>query len=318
MGRREWYLEGRVPLHTLRADVDYGQAVARTSVGAVPASRCWVYKGEVCWRPLPCAARRSPERRASPLVGLRSVAARHAPGPRRPQAKRVVSVLIEAGGGRRTVEAGADKGGKRLIEAGGGKRKATAADAAAEFEAARAEAAEIERPAAKEQVEVAAEAQIVEEVAVEEIVEEVAVEEIVEEVAVEEIVEEVAVEEIVEEAAAEEAVVEAAEPIIEEAATEDATEGVWRGEGDPPEGYAIKGNADSMLYHRPDSSSYGRTKAEVWFDSEESAKSAGFAAAKTHPKSPESTVESQEQDEALDSGLSTEDSSDESSEGGDA
>ncbi|MCH8990238.1 MAG: 30S ribosomal protein S3 [Acidobacteria bacterium] len=35
MGRREWYLEGRVPLHTLRADVDYGTAVARPSVGAV-------------------------------------------------------------------------------------------------------------------------------------------------------------------------------------------------------------------------------------------------------------------------------------------
>jgi small subunit ribosomal protein S3 len=34
MGRREWYLEGRVPLHTLRADIDFGQATAETTVGA--------------------------------------------------------------------------------------------------------------------------------------------------------------------------------------------------------------------------------------------------------------------------------------------
>ena len=38
MGRREWYREGRVPLHTMRADIDYGRATARTTVGA--ASRC--------------------------------------------------------------------------------------------------------------------------------------------------------------------------------------------------------------------------------------------------------------------------------------
>ena len=43
-----------------------------------------------------------------------------------------------------------------------------------------------------------------------------------------------------------------------------------------PEGYPIKGNADSMLYHLPDTSFYNRTVAEVWFDTEESAKAAGF------------------------------------------
>lgn len=43
-----------------------------------------------------------------------------------------------------------------------------------------------------------------------------------------------------------------------------------------PEGYPIKGNADSMLYHLPDTSFYDRTVAEVWFDTEESAKAAGF------------------------------------------
>ncbi len=39
MGRREWYREGRVPLHTLRAKIDYGTAAARTTFGA-SASRC--------------------------------------------------------------------------------------------------------------------------------------------------------------------------------------------------------------------------------------------------------------------------------------
>jgi len=43
-----------------------------------------------------------------------------------------------------------------------------------------------------------------------------------------------------------------------------------------PEGYPIKGNADSMLYHLPETSFYNRTVAEVWFDTEESAKAAGF------------------------------------------
>jgi small subunit ribosomal protein S3 len=46
MGRREWYREGRVPLHTLRADIDFGMATARTTVGAIGV-KVWVYKGEV-------------------------------------------------------------------------------------------------------------------------------------------------------------------------------------------------------------------------------------------------------------------------------
>ncbi|MEZ5245281.1 MAG: F0F1 ATP synthase subunit gamma [Acidimicrobiales bacterium] len=54
-----------------------------------------------------------------------------------------------------------------------------------------------------------------------------------------------------------------------------------------PAGFTIKGNADSMLYHRPDSRSYSVTKAEVWFDSAERAEAAGFTLANTHP-SPES------------------------------
>jgi len=58
-------------------------------------------------------------------------------------------------------------------------------------------------------------------------------------------------------------------------------------DGSTPAGFTIKGNADSMLYHRPDSRSYAVTGAEVWFDSEASAQAAGFTLANTHP-SPES------------------------------
>ena len=46
MGRREWYREGRVPLHTLRAEIDFGQAEAKTTYGAIGV-KCWIFKGDV-------------------------------------------------------------------------------------------------------------------------------------------------------------------------------------------------------------------------------------------------------------------------------
>jgi small subunit ribosomal protein S3 len=46
MSRREWYREGRVPLHTLRADVDYGLAEAKTTYGVIGV-KVWVFKGEI-------------------------------------------------------------------------------------------------------------------------------------------------------------------------------------------------------------------------------------------------------------------------------
>lgn len=48
-------------------------------------------------------------------------------------------------------------------------------------------------------------------------------------------------------------------------------------EGNGPDTHPIKGNADSMLYHTPDSRYYKVTKAEVWFDTEEHAEAAGFS-----------------------------------------
>ncbi|MDP4726653.1 MAG: 30S ribosomal protein S3 [Desulfobacterales bacterium] len=46
MARREWYREGRVPLHTLRADIDYGFTEARTTYGAIGV-KVFVFKGEI-------------------------------------------------------------------------------------------------------------------------------------------------------------------------------------------------------------------------------------------------------------------------------
>jgi small subunit ribosomal protein S3 len=51
MSRTEWYREGRVPLHTLRVDIDYGFAQAKTTYGIIGV-KVWIYKGEV----LPMAA----------------------------------------------------------------------------------------------------------------------------------------------------------------------------------------------------------------------------------------------------------------------
>src|SRR6058998_4190371 len=46
IARMEWYREGRVPLHTLRADVDYGTATAKTTYGTCGV-KVWVFKGEI-------------------------------------------------------------------------------------------------------------------------------------------------------------------------------------------------------------------------------------------------------------------------------
>ncbi len=46
IARSEWYREGRVPLQTLRADIDYGQAEALTTYGKI-GIKCWIYKGEI-------------------------------------------------------------------------------------------------------------------------------------------------------------------------------------------------------------------------------------------------------------------------------
>jgi small subunit ribosomal protein S3 len=49
IARTEWYREGRVPLHTLRADVNYGVAEAKTTYGVI-GIKVWIFRGEVLTR----------------------------------------------------------------------------------------------------------------------------------------------------------------------------------------------------------------------------------------------------------------------------
>lgn len=59
MSRSEWVREGRVPLHTLRADIDYGTAEANTTFGLIGV-KVWVYKGDEYDRPRPLRRRGPP------------------------------------------------------------------------------------------------------------------------------------------------------------------------------------------------------------------------------------------------------------------
>ena len=85
MSRKEWYREGRVPLHTLRADVDYGLAEARTTFGRIGV-KVWIYKGDIL--PYKSAVEDKIAKEAAMAVGETAGQARR---------RRVVS----AGGGRR-------------------------------------------------------------------------------------------------------------------------------------------------------------------------------------------------------------------------
>ena len=90
MSRREFYREGRVPLHTLRADVDYGFREAKTTYGRIGV-KVWIYKGDIL--PYKVSAEDKISREAAMAVGETS-------GQGKP--RRVVS----AGGGRRRPDLG--------------------------------------------------------------------------------------------------------------------------------------------------------------------------------------------------------------------
>jgi len=63
IARSEWYLQGRLPLHTLRADIDYGFSQAYTTYGVIGV-KCWVYKGDLLDGQLPKTAEPEPRRPA--------------------------------------------------------------------------------------------------------------------------------------------------------------------------------------------------------------------------------------------------------------
>jgi small subunit ribosomal protein S3 len=90
MARKESYREGRVPLHTLRADIDYGFREARTTTGRVGV-KVWIYKGDIL--PYKTSGEEKISREAAMAVGETSGQGR----PRR---------IVSAGGGRRRPEQG--------------------------------------------------------------------------------------------------------------------------------------------------------------------------------------------------------------------
>jgi small subunit ribosomal protein S3 len=65
IARTEWYREGRIPLHTFRADIDYGFSEAKTTYGVIGV-KVWVFKGEVFNQPEPVAAPEAAEGQAAP------------------------------------------------------------------------------------------------------------------------------------------------------------------------------------------------------------------------------------------------------------
>jgi small subunit ribosomal protein S3 len=98
IARTEWYREGRVPLHTLRADIDFGYGVARTAYGVI-GIKVWIFKGEIMEHDPMAAEKKNTE-------------------------------LQESGGGRPRREDRGDRGDRR--DRGGADHRAPPAEAPAE------------------------------------------------------------------------------------------------------------------------------------------------------------------------------------------
>jgi small subunit ribosomal protein S3 len=96
MSRRESYREGRVPLHTLRADIDYGFREARTSTGRIGV-KVWIYKGDIL--PYQLTNDEKIVREAAMAAGDAVPMSSAAVGSTAPKG------VVRAGGGRRRVEA---------------------------------------------------------------------------------------------------------------------------------------------------------------------------------------------------------------------
>src|ERR687890_295643 len=105
MSRSEFYREGRVPLHTLRADIDYGLFEARTTFGRIGV-KVWIYKGDVV------GGRREGVPAADPRAGERT------PRRERPQRRRSGASGTTSGGteaGRAAAQAGANPPGEEAV-----------------------------------------------------------------------------------------------------------------------------------------------------------------------------------------------------------
>jgi small subunit ribosomal protein S3 len=129
MSRTEWYREGRVPLHTLRADIDYGFREARTTYGRIGV-KVWLYKGDIL--PYKITTDDKATREAQMAVGE----ATGGPRPRR---------VVSAGGGRRMAEGSTPVNPEELPEGAEVENAPIIKEADPELERLLAEEEEIER-----------------------------------------------------------------------------------------------------------------------------------------------------------------------------
>jgi small subunit ribosomal protein S3 len=100
IARTEWYREGRVPLHTLRADIDFGYGVARTAYGII-GIKVWIFKGEIMEHDPMASEKKNTE-------------------------------LQESGGGGRRRDGDRDRGGDRDRDRGGARRESAPPERPAE------------------------------------------------------------------------------------------------------------------------------------------------------------------------------------------
>ncbi|HSG76338.1 MAG TPA: 30S ribosomal protein S3 [Burkholderiales bacterium] len=127
IARTEWYREGRVPLHTLRADIDYGMGEAKTTYGVI-GIKVWVYKGEVVAKaetqavaqpavvpePAPAEALAEPKRAKKPVP---RPAGRRAPARAKPDGEKKAK-KSDAPAPKTTV-----KRAKKVVKGDGGEKK---------------------------------------------------------------------------------------------------------------------------------------------------------------------------------------------------
>lgn len=134
MARREWYREGRVPLHTLRADIDYGSVSAKTIAGRIGV-KVWLYKGDIV--PYKTSQDEKISREAAMAAGETSSAT---PTPR----------VISSGGGKRRKDATEEVAVEKIADSEEVEEtKALIGEADPELEKLLEEEEEIERRTAK-------------------------------------------------------------------------------------------------------------------------------------------------------------------------
>jgi small subunit ribosomal protein S3 len=126
IARTEWYREGRVPLHTLRADIDYGFSEAKTTYGVI-GIKVWVFKGEVMARNEQPAAAPEPAAETEPGRKVRKAPGR-GPGSRTaPRADTAGGAADKTGAPRRTpARPAAEEAAKPAAPEGGDAAKTAA------------------------------------------------------------------------------------------------------------------------------------------------------------------------------------------------